>query len=88
MVAAFAARLPSWIEALDSDVAALRAGDSAARERLATSSHSLAGSAGVFGFAAISRQAQQVEGAIRDHESDGEVAERARRLIELLREQR
>lgn len=84
MVRGFVDKLPSRVEELDAYLEELRDGGTEIRDSIEEFAHSMAGSAGVFGFPVIARQAQIVERLLRDGKGNDQVANEADKLLELL----
>jgi HPt (histidine-containing phosphotransfer) domain-containing protein len=84
MVRAFLAKLPSRIEELQAYLEELREGGTEIRESIEEFAHSMAGSAGVFGFLDIARQAQVVESGLRAGETNDAIAPAVEGLLHLL----
>jgi len=84
MVRSFLAKLPERVEELDAYLEELRTGSTEIRESIEAFAHSMAGSAGVFGFPQIARQAQLVERAIREGKDNNTILPDAESLLGLL----
>ena len=84
MVQSFLAKLPERAEELDAYLEELRTGGSEIRASIEALAHSMAGSAGVFGFPVISHQAQLVERAIREGNDTATIVADIEKLLAML----